>query len=88
MKKFSLKAEEMKTRENADSHLKMVFGITDSNQLTLDSIYMEIMSLKGQVTIVLDDASEVVENLGRFGLGLIKLFRDAASESDNIDFQW
>lgn len=88
MKKYLLTAEEMKTKEAADSHLKEVFGLGSDYNLNLDSLYMELMSIKGDIRIVLDDASTVVDNLGRYGLGLIKLFRDASNESDTIDFEW
>jgi len=88
LKKYYLKAEEMKTKEDANVYLKDTFGIDPDHELTLDSLYMELMSFKEPVRIILDEASDVVDNLGRYGLGLIKLFRDADSESDHIDFQW
>ena len=88
VKKYYLKADEMKTKEQAATFLKEIFGIDQSFDFTLDLLYMEIMSIKSPAKIILDDASSAVDNLGRFGLGLIKLFRDAASESDNIDFEW
>lgn len=88
MKRFDIIAEEMKTKEDAEKHLKEVFGMNPDHNLTLDSLYMELMSFKEPVRIVFDDATGAVDNLGRFGLGLIKLMRDADKESDYIDFEW
>ena len=49
---------------------------------------MEVMSIRQETEIELVDYELLVERTGRFGLGLLKLLRDAERESDYITFIW
>ena len=49
---------------------------------------MEIMSIREETEIELEDYELLVERTQRFGLGLLKLLRDAARESEYINFIW
>ncbi len=46
------------------------------------------MSIKEKTQIDLDNADLLIDELGRYGLGLIKLLRDASHESRYITFKW
>ena len=57
-------------------------------EFSLDSLYSEVMSIKEKTQIELDNADLLIDELGRYGLGLIKLLRDASHESRYITFKW
>jgi len=88
MKKVFLNAASIHSEVQAPDYLKYAFRLDDEDALDLDRLYSEIMSIKEDTIIELDDSDLLIENLGRYGLGLIKLFRDAENESDFITFEW
>ena len=57
-------------------------------EFSLDSLYSEVMLIKEKTQIELDNADLLIDELGRYGLGLIKLLRDASHESRYITFKW
>lgn len=72
----------------AHEYIGQVLGIPKGEAVDLDRIYMEIMSIREETEIELEDYELLVERTQRFGLGLLKLLRDAARESEYINFIW
>lgn len=88
MKKVFLNAASIRNETQAPDYLKYAFRLDDKDALDLDRLYSVIMSIKEETVIELDDPDLLIENLGRYGLGLIKLLRDAEHESEFITFDW
>lgn len=89
MKQILLDADGIHTEKQANEYLKSAFKMDKSCEFSLDSLYSEVMSIKEKTQIEeLDNADLLIDELGRYGLGLIKLLRDASHESRYITFKW
>ena len=86
MKQIIIESERMTNQAAAENYLKELLEIASPDQPDLDAIYMRVMSIKEETEISISDSDLLIDYLGRYGLGLVKLFRDAASESDFIHF--
>lgn len=88
MKRILLDAECIHSEKQAHEYIKSLFEMKDDEKCDLDSFYSKVMSIKEDTEIVLENSDLLVDTLGRYGLGLIKLLREASSESGYITFTW
>ena len=88
MKKILLDAEGIHNEKQAHEYFKAAFGMDRESEFSLDALYGTIMSIKENTQIVFPNAGLLVDELGRYGLGIISLFRDASHESKYITFKW
>lgn len=88
MKQILLDAEGIHSEKQANDYLRSAFKMDKNCEFNLDALYSTIMSIKENTQIELDNADLLIDELGRYGLGLIKLMRDASQESRYITFDW
>lgn len=88
MKQILLNAEGIHTEAQAHEYLRRAFEMDDDVEFNLDTLYSTVMSIKENTHIVLKNSDLLIDELGRYGLGLIKLLRDASHESSYITFKW
>ena len=88
MKQILLDADGIHTEKQANEYLRSAFRMDKDCEFSLDSLYSEVISIKEKTQIELDNADLLIDELGRYGLGLIKLLRDASHESRYITFKW
>lgn len=88
MNRIQLESERIENEQQASAYIGQLLGIPEEETADLDRIYMEVMSIRQETEIELVDYELLVERTGRFGLGLLKLLRDAERESDYITFIW
>ena len=88
MKQILLDADGIHSEKQANEYFRSAFHIDENCEFSLDALYGAIMSIKENTQIVLENADLLIDELGRYGLGLIKLLRDASHESRYITFKW
>lgn len=87
MNTMLLNADMMTSESGAMKYLWKQFGFEEieSEEKTPDLLFANLMSVSDRLEIEIDDPMEVADNLGRFGLGLIKIFEEAAYENELVD---
>lgn len=88
MKRILLDAECIHSESQAHEYIKSAFGMGVDEKCDLDSLYSRVMSIKEDTEIVLENSDLLVDTLGRYGLGIIKLMREASNESGYVTFTW
>lgn len=88
MKQILLDADNIYNEKQANDYFRSVFKINEECEFNLDALYSAVMSINENTEIKLQNADCLVDELGRYGLGLIKLLRDAEQESKYITFEW
>ncbi len=88
MKQILLDADNIYNEKQANDYFRSVFKISEECEFNLDALYSAVMSINENTEIKLQNADYLVDELGRYGLGLIKLLRDAEQESKYITFDW
>ena len=87
MLKIILHADKMTTQEAAQDHIMESFAFDGNYKKNMDDFYGYLMSIKSPMKVEIDDIGKLTDDLGRYGLGLIKILTDASKENDNIVFK-
>ena len=83
MKKITLDARKMNTRENAHKYLAKKCGFPDYYGKNLDAAY-DCLTSVSDTEITVKHSHALEENLGEYGKTFLSLFSDAAEHSTGL----
>lgn len=84
MKKILLDGYEMTDKKNTHNYLEEKFDFPDYYGGNLDALWDMLTSISEPIEIELINANGLVENMGRYGENIIRVFKDVVKENTNI----
>lgn len=86
MREALLDGKKMNTKEAVHLHIKEKLQSPEYHGNNLDALWDVISSYSNPIEISLNNKDKLIENLGKYGRSLIKVFQDADKENSNISF--
>lgn len=84
MKRIILNGKRMITREVTHAYLKRKFSFPDYYGRNLDALWDLLSTTAKETEIVFVHAKRVPENLGPYGVSLLKVFEDLEAENRRV----
>lgn len=84
MKRIILNGRRMITREVTHAYLKRKFCFPDYYGRNLDALWDLLSTTAKDTEIVIVNASEITEHLGRYGQSLLRVFDDLNVEARHV----
>lgn len=88
MKKIILDAKKMTSKNTTHKYLKDVLDLPEYYGENLDALWDCLTEISEDISITIENADVLEENLGEYALQIISLFEDLIEQCDNYKIKF